>query len=192
MNFVVTVLFSAHTASLGDPGSLPCGGFQAHRFRQRGHEVAHPLSIAHQFDPSPRGGVTAKRGRRPANTGERTPGPVRTGELPDQAPQRPGGRGNQPGAAGRLERELTARRPAAGESCPREIVCVRGRNEHTVSYRMVPPSRRTGFFNQRSALVTIVAHTLPPVISVRNCRPDARALRRAGGRSCRRRCRHRD
>jgi hypothetical protein len=51
--------------------------------------------------------------------------------MPDQAPQRPGGRGNQPGAAGRLERELTTRRLPRGVP-PREIDCVRGRYERAI------------------------------------------------------------
>jgi hypothetical protein len=101
------------------PGHLKCR-----------HKVAHVPIIGRQFDPNPRlpvGLPTVSTmwgdGQRPSNTGERTPGPVRTGELPDQAPRRPVGRGNQPGAARRLERELTAWRPDAGV-LPREIDCV--------------------------------------------------------------------
>jgi len=84
--------------------------------------------------------------------GERTPGPVRTGELPDQAPQRPDGRGNQPGAAGRLERELTAWRPAAGEWCPpREIDYVGCCWRYAVSYFRVSYVAAKCLWDQRSA-----------------------------------------
>ena len=100
--------------------------------------------IAHQFDPSPRGGDAEKtaEGRRTRVSGRLARlgrGNCRTRRRSARAAgetsrARPGGwSGNSP--PGGLPRGVL----------PREIDCVRGRNERAISYRRVPPSRRRAF-----------------------------------------------
>jgi len=150
---------------------------------QRRHKVAHAAIIALLFDLARYQPTVSRPLGRPGQRCERL---ARSGRgcLPGQAPRRPDGRGNQPGASpggGAGTRRLAACR---GVRClPRNRFC-RDRGRCATSYSRVPSvTARSRSASERRRLPgprRLITSACP--------RRGARAPRRAGARWCTRRC----